>query len=95
MKWLAWREKEVLVPCTMSAACSCHAGSPRWGLFAFGKDGEDCSLTPLFLPMDDKMVLPITRQGTEEPSALGGLGTSIRLQWKEGRMRQRRKKRMH
>lgn len=36
----------MLVPCTMSAACSCHAGSPRWELFAFGKDGEDLLADP-------------------------------------------------
>ncbi|KAH0447324.1 hypothetical protein IEQ34_023844 [Dendrobium chrysotoxum] len=55
MKWLAWREKEVLVPCTMSAACSCHAGSHAGGFLPLVKMGKTCSLTPLFLPMDDKM----------------------------------------
>ncbi|KAH0439562.1 hypothetical protein IEQ34_023458 [Dendrobium chrysotoxum] len=39
-----------------------HAG----GFLPLVKMGKTCSLTPLFLPMDDKMVLPITRQGVSD-----------------------------
>ncbi|KAL0903057.1 hypothetical protein M5K25_028241 [Dendrobium thyrsiflorum] len=68
MKWLAWREKEVLVrshaPCLLPALVmqAPHAG----GCLPLVKMGKTCSLTPLFLPMDDKMVLPITRQGVSD-----------------------------